>query len=375
MIEDFYRSKSFDPLDLRLGDFAFDWSKRDGSRLLGNADFAGDSIPYDAPTGLWSLKELHERLNSFGCSSRWYQWLSSDASVGLSRNELFNKIAYPLVLGGFPTHQGVLANGGRGGSGMAPDSIRRFLYLLTPDPRRSYVPHIMDWGNAPIAGICDPNVVDQEALKWCSQLVRGQGQFGGTSIILGGGHELGYSTLLPFLERQDEDSCLIVHVDAHLDVRPFDRIVHSGNPFFRLFHMNPKWATRTLAWGIQPYSCSDHHYRWLTQRGTRVIFRDEIEGFWGDPWWNNGIKDGKPWDIYLSVDVDVFSQAVAPGCSAPQGLGVELTEFFQLLSLLKKRGRLKWLGFFEGSPPLDLPHLPTQRLIAQLILKIVDVFF
>ena len=46
-------------------------------------------------------------------------------------------------------------------------------------------------------------------------------------------------------------------------------------------------------------------------------------------------------DLYITVDLDVFSASIAPGVSAPAVKGIDLSVFDPLLEAIKKTGKIK----------------------------------
>lgn len=273
-----------------------------------------------------------------------------------------------LAILGYPSDAGVIANGGRAGAKLGPDSIRQFFYRLTPHPKKGHPDIIWDFGNASVDQL-SLQQIDQSAVEFtksvanriqksCSRVL---------PICLGGGHEFGYASLLPFLPRDTQD-WVVINVDAHLDVRPCNGVPHSGTPFYRLIEEVEGFATHFLEWGVQPSSASSQHLEWVQRKGGSVVF--EYEGLdqvkkWLDLIVNSKTSQNKT-KCYLSVDIDAFSACLAPGCSAPQPQGISLESFNQLLTLLQPRFELAWLGLFEVAPELDGPDQRTSRLAAQV---------
>jgi len=297
------------------------------------------------------------------CDPRWGDFLICQLSDVPVRGK-------GLFLVGFPSDLGVVENGGRPGAKNGPEQIRKFLFKLTSDPRCQGLNFIYDFGNLELEGL-SLSKLDEKSRAFTTQVVTdlsSELRSRGIPICLGGGHEFAYSALRPFLESEQED-WIVVNVDAHLDARPYSGIPHSGTAFYRLVEDVPNFAMRLLEWGIQPSSCSRSHLDWLTQKGAEIVFADDpLDRV--DYWLNsvaNSRSSGKKLNCYLSVDIDAFSADIAPGCSAPQPLGIRWEKFHQFLKKLLSKTDLAWLGLFEVAPSLDGAGQVTSRLAAQII--------
>ena len=71
-------------------------------------------------------------------------------------------------------------------------------------------------------------------------------------------------------------------------------------------------------------------------------------------------------DLYITVDLDVFSASIAPGVSAPAVKGIDLSVFDPLLEAIKKTGKIKVFDVAECNPRFDLDNR-TAKLAAYII--------
>jgi formimidoylglutamase len=291
----------------------------------------------------------------------------------LSRASKDSLDSFGLAVMGFPCDRGVVANGGREGARLGPSTIRNFFYRLTPHPLLGAPDFIFDFGDVGVEAEDSLKVIDQKAYRFTQDVVESVSRFSNLLPIgIGGGHEFGYSSLKPFLDRQKEE-WIVINVDAHLDVRPFSGIPHSGTPFYRLAQDIPNFGSQFLEWGIQPSSCSPFHLKWLLEKGATVSFAGDSEEKF-DLWLEdkmNSIGCKKKIKCYLSVDIDAFAASLAPGCSAPQPLGINFEAFQKLLKKLISKTDLVWLGIFEVAPTLDSLDQRTSRLAAQILFNTV----
>ncbi len=70
--------------------------------------------------------------------------------------------------------------------------------------------------------------------------------------------------------------------------------------------------------------------------------------------------------IYLTIDLDGFSSAYAPGVSAPSPLGFSPEMAMEVIRIIKKSGKLISMDIAELNPRFDLDHR-TARLAAILM--------
>jgi formiminoglutamase len=74
--------------------------------------------------------------------------------------------------------------------------------------------------------------------------------------------------------------------------------------------------------------------------------------------------------VQVSLDIDAVQACQAPGCSAPQVLGLQAQEFIRCSELAGANSRVRSFGVYEVSPPLDFDQ-HTATLAAQSILAFI----
>ncbi len=271
-----------------------------------------------------------------------------------------------FAMAGYPDDEGIDLNGGRIGAREGPDRIRQYLYKTTP-PRRmlpQMPPLLVDLGNLAV----DQPLADRHeaARAWAAYAMKSQIRW----IGLGGGHDYGYPDGAAFLEAAStQERPLILNFDAHMDVRPLDRGLSSGTPFFRLLETGIEFDFAEI--GIQRLCNSVDHVEWAQRRNVRILYfddllaqgtrplADQVRDALGD--W---LRPNRP--CFLSLDIDGFSSSYAPGCSQSWPLGFTPHQFFPLLDLLLRTLHVQCLGLYEVSPRLDLDDR-TSKLAAQII--------
>lgn len=272
---------------------------------------------------------------------------------------------------GYPDDEGIRRNGGRAGAGQGPHQIRRVLYKMTPAKTAL---SFWDHGDLEIDGTLEDR--HEKAKMEGLRLL----QKGHRLLSFGGGHDYGYCDGWAFLTwaQTQKERPLIINFDAHMDVRPLDRGITSGTPFYRLLTEFEKAAVGFdfVEIGIQPQCNSLNHIKWATDRGVKIIYLEEflastktlVEYITTEL----GDKLVKKRPTFLSVDIDAFSWPYAIGSSQSWPLGLEPIQFFPLLNFLLNRLNVKNLGIYEVSPPLEIDN-GTSKLAALIAHRFIHV--
>lgn len=271
-----------------------------------------------------------------------------------------------VVILGYPDDEGISNNFGRAGAKEAPNKIREFFYKMTPHLLKNKDPKIFDLGNMKITGsLQDRHDQAQTAVEDLLQQTR--------VITLGGGHDYGYPDGAAFLEvfKNQKEKPLIINFDAHLDVRPLkDNQITSGTPFFRLLSKYKDFDFVEI--GVQSQCNSRYHLEWAQSKGAEVLTFDEMM-YSGKSQHEKILEFLEPHLLkkracYLSIDIDGFSNAYAPGCSQSFATGFNPESFFKVFRVLCERLDVKLLGIYEVSPTLDEGN-KTSKLAAQIMFE------
>lgn len=271
-----------------------------------------------------------------------------------------------VTITGYPDDAGVKLNGGRVGASLGPSRIRSFLYRMTPPAfleDLDAATEILDLGDLDsdiVTSLADRHALAREtALRVLNS--------GSKFITFGGGHDYGFPDAAAFCEHSlnHGQRPLVINYDAHLDVRPTDRGLTSGTPFFRLLEEFP--AIDFIELGLQGQCNSRQHLKWAQERGALCSFEEArlaegltlaetLQRFVGETTLRR-----RP--AFLSIDIDGFSSSVAPGASQSWPTGFQPADFFDSLSWCLSRLDVKSVGIYEVSPPLDVDDR-TSRLAA-----------
>lgn len=267
-----------------------------------------------------------------------------------------------LGLWGYADDEGIALNGGRRGARYAPDDIRRYFYRLTPvkiNPTLNLGDY-GNWGQAPTL----LSHIEKISPVLATHLLKHP------MITLGGGHDFGAVDGAGFLQWHQQTQAstkpLIINFDAHLDVRPWKAGLNSGTPFSWLLAHYPQ-QFEFMEVGIQKHCASPHHLQWVLDQGAKLISSDSIQRV--------GLLTALLQELagtslsqpcYISLDIDVFAQSLAPGCSQSWEAGLHYTEMIEALRWLITHKKVQLLGIYEVSPPLDQDHR-TSKLAAMLM--------
>jgi arginase family enzyme len=85
---------------------------------------------------------------------------------------------------------------------------------------------------------------------------------------------------------------------------------------------------------------------------------------------NNWTACSRPYDVYLTIDLDVLPGAVAPGVSAPAALGVPLSVVEAMVMRVRASGKLRAADMAEYNPALDQDRR-TARAAARLAYRLL----
>lgn len=263
-----------------------------------------------------------------------------------------------FVLHGFAVDEGVRRNKGRVGAKDAPDIIRQNMTNF-PVIQPEFV--LRDFGNV----YCE----DQNLEKAQAELAQKVGQAlmsGGKSVVLGGGHEVMYAHYQGLKNAFPDRRIGIINIDAHFDNREPDPAVgpSSGTGFCQIAQ---EGELNSLHIGIQKNSNTLKLFDTAHQFGMQYILADEL-------YFENLPKLYEQLDafmsavdiLYLTVCMDTFNAAIAPGVSAASYNGIFAdAAFMHLYRRILDSVKLRALDVAEVNPGYDQDNR-TARLAASL---------
>ena len=264
-----------------------------------------------------------------------------------------------FVLHAFAVDEGVRRNKGRVGAKDAPDVIRK---NISNFPVINPKFNLRDFGNIK----CE----DEDLEKAQTQLadkVQIVLEKGGKSVVFGGGHELTFAHYSGIKKAFPTQKIGIINIDAHFDNREIDPNIgaSSGTGFWQIAQEKD---IHSLHIGIQRNSNTLKLFDTAHQFGMKYILAEEIS-FENLPTIypkiNEFIKQSDV--VYLTICMDVFNVAIAPGVSALAYNGIFAdTAFMHLYKLILGSEKLLAMDVAEVNPTYDTNEI-TARLAASLV--------
>ena len=193
-------------------------------------------------------------------------------------------------------------------------------------------------------------------------------------IGIGGGHDIAYGHFMGVYEaliNKPNHKIGIINFDAHFDLRPTVDATNSGTPFNQIIAAMKQKNEMVdyLVLGIQQQSNTKELFDIATKENVQYLTSFECE----------------PTDsaielvheklaafiqqndyIYVSIDLDGFSSAYAPGVSAPSPLGFAPHFVYKILSFIFASKKVISCDLAELNPTLDQDNI-TSNLAAKLV--------
>ncbi|WP_298781124.1 formimidoylglutamase [uncultured Polaribacter sp.] len=272
-----------------------------------------------------------------------------------------------IALLGYVCDEGVRRNIGRVGAAEGPKVIRETLAKL---PIHFNDKRVVDIGDI----ICvekDMESCQQAFAKTISTLIANKI----FPIAIGGGHDIAFGHFMGIREvvkNTTKNKVGIINFDAHFDLRPVEEQPNSGTPFNQIISELQKNGESVdyFAIGIQQQSNTKELFDIAKKKHVDFAVNYDCEAASEEikVLQNRLIPFIKNNDyIYITIDMDGFSSAYAPGVSAPSPLGFTPYFVFKMLRFLLDTKKVISLDIAELNPSLD-----QDRQTANLAAKIID---
>ena len=273
---------------------------------------------------------------------------------------------------GIPDHQGVIHVGGRIGQAQGPQALRRALSRMKG--RFPIEERLKDRGDAPGLGF---DVSENHRLA--ADFVRDahRSEAGVVSVVVGGGHDHGYSQLLGVydaLKRARGKSLRLgcINIDPHFDVRKPEPVPTSGSPFYLAMESGILDPSRFVEFGIQSHCNASALWEYIAKKKkVEVVPFEKLRHGKAIPAFQQSLKKlaARCDAIVVSLDIDAAAEAFAPGVSAPAAEGFTSSEVIHMAEIAGRASRgsreskVVSLGIFELNPLHDIADR-TARLCA-----------
>ncbi len=267
---------------------------------------------------------------------------------------------------GYACDEGVRRNHGRVGAVGGPDAIRSQFAKL---PIHSSKKSLLDTGTISCAD-SDLEGAQQLTAEKVHQLLK-HNVF---PILLGGGHDIAWGHFMgihSFLGQREQIG--IINFDAHLDLRKPEPQGNSGTPFLQIArHLQEAGQNfHYFCLGARKDANSQVLLQTAEELSVDIVFR---EHFQQDHFLQMGEKlDGflnKVDRVYVTIDLDGFSSAYAPGVSAPSPMGFDTDIVLTCLEKIFESKKVISLDIAEMNPEYDQDN-QTAKLAAGLLHQIL----
>ncbi len=298
-----------------------------------------------------------------------WQGRKSDDKLYLHENVAFGQLdaiekteVKAIALLGYCCDEGVKRNQGRVGAAAGPKSIRQMLSGLANHWRDF---QITDFGNLNLTTEKLEAFQLQTAKAIASILIKGY-----FPILLGGGHDLAYAHFKGIRDAYPHKKKGILNLDAHFDLRNGNQQATSGTPFWQIAQEEDHFNYCCL--GIQKAANNAELFKTAEEYNVHYLLNSEFN-------LNNWTTVQDCLDrlldssdlVYLSIDLDGFSSAYAPGVSAPSPMGFHPDIAVKVIQYLVKSQKLISTDLVELNPQFDLDNA-TARLASRLIYELID---
>ena len=267
-----------------------------------------------------------------------------------------------FALLGYCCDEGVRLNQGRTGAKNGPSAIKKALGKMPNHLTNEQL--FFDVGDI-VYTKGDLTAVQKE-LSTCVSKLLSKKAF---PILLGGGHDIAYAHFNGIkhylMSQKKRPSIGIINFDAHFDLRSDELGPNSGTPFFQIANENEPF--HYLCLGIQKeandrtlfQTASELNVNYVIQNTFRIQFAKEINT------WIRAFMDKVDY-IYVTIDLDGFSSAYAPGVSASSPIGFSPDVVLECLETVTASGKLISLDIAEMNPEYDVDG-QTAKLAASLV--------
>ena len=273
------------------------------------------------------------------------------------------------VILGIPTDEGTTQHpGARYGPRAIRDASTQFAYYKRGrgyyDPERGRpmlaALELRDAGDVDLIPTLQPENAERITGAVAALLARGI-----FPVCLGGDHSLTAATLPAF----SATPIHLVQIDAHMDF--VDQLAGA-----RLTHASPMRRARELSHvrsltqiGIRSIVSSLEDYEAARALGNRIVTTAQVLEAPGRNWW-----EGLAGDAYLTLDIDAFDPAAAPGTGFAEPGGLQFRDVARLIHTLARRVRLVGMDLVEVNPYFDSSRR-TALLAARMVLEVLSVVF
>ena len=268
-----------------------------------------------------------------------------------------------IAILGYACDEGVKRNQGRVGAAAGPDTIRRQLGKM-PNHLDAEV-KLVDCGNVE-CGNSDMEAAQSILEQEVSQLL----VHSTFPIIIGGGHDIAYGHYNGIRKYIGTNETIgIINFDAHFDLRSNENGNNSGTPFFQIAEdcKDNGSVFNYLCLGIRKNANDKTLFKSANDLGVDYIDNNGFSKEYAKSIVRKLLDFIQKVDhIYVTIDLDGFSSAYAPGVSAPSPMGFRPKIVLDTLEIVIQSKKLISMDIAEMNPKYDIDD-QTAKLAASLI--------
>ncbi|NNF19164.1 MAG: formimidoylglutamase, partial [Flavobacteriaceae bacterium] len=161
----------------------------------------------------------------------------------------------------------------------------------------------------------------------------------------------------------------IINLDAHLDLRSNENGNHSGSPFYQIGmeSREQNFPFKYMCMGVRSDSNNRSLFKTATSLRVEIIPREVLSIHRREVVISQLQKFINTTDhLYLTIDLDGFSSAFAPGVSAASPVGFSHDIVMEVLKTIISSGKLLSMDIAELNPAFDIDQ-QTAKLAATLV--------
>ncbi|SIQ18095.1 formimidoylglutamase [Maribacter ulvicola] len=310
-----------------------------------------------------SIYKLANKDKWFGRSSKQQLYLHEKVKFSNLKEYDLQSEQKTFALLGYGSDEGVKRNLGRTGAALGPDAIRIQLGKM-PNHLEEEV-ELIDFGNLECANN-NLNELQQNLTSAVTSLLSKKT----VPIILGGSHDLAYGHYNGLAQHLPKGKKLgIINFDAHFDLRSNTNGNNSGTPFYQIaLEEEAKNKTiKYMALGIRKDANTKNLFEFAESRKVNYLLQNHFDINYLEHVQLLLIQFMEDVDyIYITIDLDGFSSAYAPGVSAASPMGFSPDIVLESLKLIIESEKLLGLDVAELNPKYDIDN-QTAKLAASLI--------
>lgn len=212
---------------------------------------------------------------------------------------------------------------------------------------------IADYSDAPI----DLLSIERSIVP-IHDMVKEIAETGTIPAIIGGDHSLMYPNVVAVTDVYGKGNVGVIHFDAHIDAEAggFGHYLSHGSPVRRLIEEGHVPGKNYIQIGLRGWLTGKHMTKWMRDHGMKYHFMAEVE----KRGWEAVMKDvfkevsDGPEYIYVSIDMDGFDPAFAPGAGTPEPGGLTPREMFPVLRSLCAVKQCVGFDIVEINPLVDV---------------------